>query len=450
MKAVIIAAGKGSRFNSEQPKPLTSLLGLSLIGRVILSAKKAGITEFVIVTGNKAELLKKRIGGGGKYDVTILYVHNSNWRMGNGISVLKAEEIVGRENFLLLMADHVFDLKMLKILCSKNLEKNGCILCIDKNLEDIDFEEATKVLVRNGLIEDIGKTIQTYNGVDCGAFLCSPAVFEAIRTSLSHGEDTLTDGVKILCDKNKVRAADVTGVSWQDIDTQENLRAAEEMLLKSLKKKTDGLIAKAINRRFSLRISKYVSRFGINPNELSVFCFLLGVISGGLFAFQNFILGGVLAQAASVFDGVDGEIARLTMRESRYGGFLDSILDRYADAFIILGMTYAIYMERGGLWVWLGGCLALIGSPMSMLAREKYHAMTGHKYLLKYDRRSRFIPATRDVRLFVVMLGGILHQPLIALMVIAVITNMKAYLRLVDMRETISEGPRKTTSIPIV
>ncbi len=434
MKAVIIAAGRGSRMNVEEPKPLVSLLGLSLIERVILSARKIGIKEFVIVTGYKAEQLKKKLGDGGNLGITIRYVHNSYWRKENGISVLEAEEAVGKENFLLLMADHVFRPEILESLCRKKLEKDEIILCVDKNPEYSDMEEATKVLLEDGVIKDIGKTIPRYNGADCGVFLCSPVIFDGIKTALSQGEDALTGAVNILCRTKRVRSKDVTGTFWVDVDTQKNLRKAEKVLLKSLKKKTDGLVAKRINRKISLQISKFLCEYNINPNFISVFCFLLGILSGVLFAFQSLILGGIIAQIMSILDGVDGEIARLTMKESQYGGFLDSILDRYADAFIILGMTYVVYMDRGNLWIWLVGCIALIGSPMSMLAKEKYHALTGRTYLLEYDKRSQFIPATRDVRLFIVMLGGILNQVILALVVIAVITNMKAYFRLMDVR----------------
>jgi choline kinase/phosphatidylglycerophosphate synthase len=438
MKAVIIAAGRGSRMNVEEPKPLVSLLGLSLIERIILSARRIGIKEFIIVTGYKAEQLKKNLGDGGNLGITIQYVHNSYWRKENGISVLEAEEAVGKENFLLLMADHVFGPEILGSLCRKKLEKDEIILCIDKNTEYSDMEEATKVLLEDGIVKDIGKTIPRYNGADCGAFLCSPVIFEGIRIALSQGKDALTDAVSILCRTKRVRSKDVTGTFWVDIDTQKNLRKAEKLLLTSLKKKTDGLIAKRINRKISLQISKFLCEYNIDPNFISVFCFLLGILSGVLFAFQSFILGGIIAQIMSVLDGVDGEIARLTMKESQFGGFLDSILDRYADAFIILGMTYVVYMDTGNLWIWLVGCIALIGSPMSMLAKEKYHALTGRTYLLEYDKRSQFLPATRDVRLFIVMLGGILNQVTIALVVIAVITNMKAYFRLVDVRSDIT------------
>ena len=76
MKALIIAAGRGSRFGSlteDKPKPLIKLLGLSLIKRVILTAKQAGIYEFIIIIGYLGEKIKEKLGDGNRYDVKITY-----------------------------------------------------------------------------------------------------------------------------------------------------------------------------------------------------------------------------------------------------------------------------------------------------------------------------------------------------------------------------------------
>ena len=77
MKALIIAAGKGKRLKDitkKTPKPLISLLGLSLIERVILTAKQAGIDEFFIVTGYLGEKIKEKLGDGQKYGINISYI----------------------------------------------------------------------------------------------------------------------------------------------------------------------------------------------------------------------------------------------------------------------------------------------------------------------------------------------------------------------------------------
>ena len=69
MKALIIAAGKGSRLNrltEDNPKPLIQLLGLSLIERIILTAQQAGINEFFIVVGHLGDRIISKLGDGSR------------------------------------------------------------------------------------------------------------------------------------------------------------------------------------------------------------------------------------------------------------------------------------------------------------------------------------------------------------------------------------------------
>ena len=116
MKALILAAGRGRRQkNNFHPKPLISLLGLSLIERVILTAKKSSINEFQIVIGYNGESIRTYLGNGSKYGVEIIYIFNDEWKRGNGISVLKAKNYI-QEPFIILMADHIFDESILSQL----------------------------------------------------------------------------------------------------------------------------------------------------------------------------------------------------------------------------------------------------------------------------------------------------------------------------------------------
>ncbi|HEX9652635.1 MAG TPA: NTP transferase domain-containing protein, partial [bacterium] len=129
-KAVIIAAGNGSRLQGYQnhcPKPLLKVGGIPLIQRVIVAAKKNGVTDFVIVLGYQAARIRKRINAK-KLGVRITWVRNLDWRKPNGVSLLKAEKYVNGR-FFLFMADHVFDPKILKKLESVSLAKDSGLLC---------------------------------------------------------------------------------------------------------------------------------------------------------------------------------------------------------------------------------------------------------------------------------------------------------------------------------
>lgn len=131
MQALVIAAGRGNRLsNYFSPKPLTPILGLHLLERIILGAKLAGIRDFKIVVGYKADKIKREIGDGQKYGVRIEYIFNPEWRRGNGVSGLKAKDYM-QEKFLLLMGDHLFDEAILKRLLQTELEEDHCTLCVD-------------------------------------------------------------------------------------------------------------------------------------------------------------------------------------------------------------------------------------------------------------------------------------------------------------------------------
>ncbi len=204
MKALIIAAGQGKRLRPiGDTKPLVTLLGLGLIERVILTAKKSGIKEFCIVTGYNGEKIREQLSDGKKYGVKIQYVQNDSWIRGNAISVLKAKDHF-KESFVLLMADHNYDHRILNELLQTKIGKDECILCVDKNPGDhLNIDDATKVQTVDHRIESIGKDLNDYNCIDTGIFICNPVLFEVLEESISKGDEGLSGGIKILANDTR-------------------------------------------------------------------------------------------------------------------------------------------------------------------------------------------------------------------------------------------------------
>ena len=100
-------------------------MSLSLIERVISTVKQAGINEFVIGIRYHGEKIKEKLGDGKKYRAKITYVENREWQRGDGISVLKAKELLDK-NFILLMADHIVDSRVIERI--KNIDFSGATL----------------------------------------------------------------------------------------------------------------------------------------------------------------------------------------------------------------------------------------------------------------------------------------------------------------------------------
>ncbi|HID94446.1 MAG TPA: nucleotidyltransferase [Candidatus Latescibacteria bacterium] len=235
MKALIIAAGGGTRlrpYTNNKPKALIPLLGVPLIVRIISSVKKAGIDQLTIVTGYLGSKLRHALGDGNRYGVKIQYIRNPEWWKPNGISVLKARPFV-QENFLLLMSDHIFDPRILLDLLRLRIENKESILCVDRDIYNIfDISDATKVKVNRGKIKAIGKHLRDYNGIDTGLFMCSPHFFKVLEYNIKRGYYSLSDSVRTLARRGRMRAHELTNAFWFDIDTLEALRLAEERIRK--------------------------------------------------------------------------------------------------------------------------------------------------------------------------------------------------------------------------
>jgi len=430
MEAVIIAAGRGSRLSSYfSPKPLTPIFGLKLIERIILVGKLAGIRDFKIVIGYKASKIRKALGNGERYNVRITYIENPEWEKGNGVSVLKARDYV-QGPFLLLMSDHLFNEEILLRLLDAEIDDNECILCVDKNLsgDNFDIDDATKVHYEKDRVKFIHKSLEQYNAIDTGIFLCTPAIFDALEKSVKRGEYSLAAGNQILAKQGKLKILDITGCFWVDVDDEVALKKAQKILINQLFKPTDGPISKTVNRKFSTRISAFLARFNISPNFVTVASFALAIVSALFFAmggYAHVLIGGILAQLSSIFDGCDGEIARLKFKFSTFGEWLDKVLDRYADGFIILGITYSLWMQTLNEMVWLLGFITVTGTFMN-----SYTAAIFDGLLTKERIHHSSLRLGRDVRLFIIFLGAMVNQLFFILLVLAFITNAESVRRL--------------------
>ncbi len=364
-KAVIIAAGRGSRLNGngkDLPKPLVPVAGVGLLKRTILSAKRAGIGEFVIVTGFRGQEIREAIASDPQVDVQIDWVENPEWELGNGRSVLKAREYVN-DPFLLLMSDHLFDPQALVRLQNMPLGGDEAVLCVDSQVEPVfDIDDATKVFLQGDRILQIGKDLASYNAVDTGLFLCSPYLFEALERSVDAGDDSLSGGIRSLAVEGNMRAVDIDGLFWLDVDTPESLRHAERMLFQMLGKSTDGLVSRYFNRKISMRITRLLANTSIRPNHVSIATMCISFLAAWGIASGDYVrlaLGGLLFQFASIVDGCDGEIAKLKFMESRRGEWLDTLADNVSYLAFFIGVIYGMYRLTGEAYVLTLGWVAL-------------------------------------------------------------------------------------------
>jgi len=232
--AIIIAAGRGSRLAERgAPKPLQELVGKSLLEHVMSRALAAGIKEFVVVTGYQGDRIEAEAATiADRYSAKLTCVLNSRWQESNGISVLQAKTAI-TGNFVLLMADHLFDPDTLKRLLTQKLTSTAAILAVDskvKNNPMVDLDDVTKVMVLKERIIAIGKGLTEYNAFDTGMFYASPALFTALTESVAAGDASLSGGMRQLAGRGEAVAWSIGDAFWLDIDDAAGWQQAEGYL----------------------------------------------------------------------------------------------------------------------------------------------------------------------------------------------------------------------------
>ncbi|MFQ5824540.1 MAG: CDP-alcohol phosphatidyltransferase family protein [bacterium] len=218
-----------------------------------------------------------------------------------------------------------------------------------------------------------------------------------------------------------------------DINDERLFKKTKKTILPSLSKPTDGPVSKYLNRPISNRISKILVNYDIEPNHITIFSFIIGVLAVVLFYTGQYVwilVGGVLVQVSSILDGCDGEIARLKFKQSRFGAWFDKVLDRYADGLIILGITHVVWLNVQSHWVLLIGFGALIGSFMTSYTAPEFDKIL-KKDLLLGIKHFRF---GRDLRLFIIFVGAVFNQLFLTLMTLTLITNLESIRRLIIFR----------------
>jgi CDP-diacylglycerol--glycerol-3-phosphate 3-phosphatidyltransferase len=167
-------------------------------------------------------------------------------------------------------------------------------------------------------------------------------------------------------------------------------------------------------------IARFVSWTGVTPNIITVIGFVLMVGVAVVLALGHLFWGGILIMAAALFDAIDGTLARMMGRTSRFGAFLDSTLDRFSEAVIFLGLF--IYFSGRGQNLELYLIYAtVVGSLMVSYARARAE---GIGVQLKEGL------FTRLERVLLLIVGLVTNQMTVVLWLLAIFSNLTAIQRM--------------------
>jgi NDP-sugar pyrophosphorylase family protein len=441
MKCLILASIRNERLASfEGPPALIKLLGVSLIDRILFSARDAGLTEFVIVTAAADHQVRHYADKFARtYNLTIEHVVNDAPNKGNAYAVSLARSFL-TEAFILTSLDYLIDPQTFRALRAKTVKRNDVCVAVDRDTLSVrtDLMTITRVeLEANGVVTDMNLGLVEFDGFSTGAYLCGVGLFEAIDTQLQiHPRElSLLALVQSLIAHKQVHAYEINGHFWSHIDSLDAFMVAEEALLKRVNKKTDdNPVKRFILRGFSRYITQLFLALSINVRQISGIGFAFSALAALLMSVNHYyglVIGAVLAFIAVIIHVAQEEVAVLRYQQSGHSQWFDSVLGQYGEMALLLGLTlHTTYHDYLGMNPVLIGVLAIVGCFMFHYSSDKYQQWVGTKPSFQQEM---FI--NRDVVYMVTILGALFNIALFALLVMMILFNAMVIRRLFVWRE---------------
>ncbi len=254
MKAVILAAGQGTRMGPltrNRPKVMLPVANMPLLSHVILSARDAGIREFVLVVGFGQEIIKQYFGDGSSLDVSIEYAHQEE-QLGTADAVRSAKDFV-KDRFLMLNGDVIVNSAHIKNMVKQSRDVVMTARRVDNPSEFGVLEVEDDRVLR--IIEKPEKT--PTNLANAGIYVFPLAIFDAInKTALSaRKEYEITESLQLLIDGGMDVGFLTLSGNWLDIGRPWDLLDANEYFLSCLMNpsKKDGLSMGSSNLRSEVK-----------------------------------------------------------------------------------------------------------------------------------------------------------------------------------------------------
>ncbi len=145
-------------------------------------------------------------------------------------------------------------------------------------------------------------------------------------------------------------------------------RDATRRLWASITSSADGWVDRVFNRPAGRPLSRLLVHTPVTPNQISVVATLLGVVAAVLFASGQYapsIVAAVLFQVSAILDCMDGDVARVALKESRLGKWLDIVGDQVVHIGVFIGVTTGVVRSGGTAAMGWLGALAVVGAAMS-------------------------------------------------------------------------------------
>jgi phosphatidylglycerophosphate synthase len=328
--AILVAAGTG--IDNEKLSPYGRIFfgGIPQLKRLVITAERAGIKRFTIITEKNDSSLKEILKNDKRIESEI------RWHpLGSPIKFESSPSLILQSNLVTTPTG------LSKLISCKVSEDEVAILA--------DENKDAWIKTHGESIEDIFAS----GGKAVGAFVVYGGLLEkAILDSMS-----LESWIKELVGRGSVKFIRFTDGYWMRLSSDEkSVKKAENLLFSHVGKTETGWISRNINSKISLPTSRLLVRAPLTPNMVSVMINIIGMLSGPFYALGHPVLGALFLQIATILDRCDGEVARVKLMETKRGQWVDTISDQVTVLSFIIGVHIGYYlMTKNPVAIVLGG-----------------------------------------------------------------------------------------------
>ncbi|HKN86159.1 MAG TPA: CDP-alcohol phosphatidyltransferase family protein [Nitrospiraceae bacterium] len=391
--------------------PLTPVGGLPLFLRTVLTLQRAGIANIVVLSGVEEDSLKRLLSEDTRLVAVVRWMPMREFPLEDPRTWdVLAQDIQGA--CLVIGARTVFSRGLIEQL-RQHIEANG----------------GQRVVVTAYAGEKRGAESAEIMVVPAG--LLSGAEWRAVP--VRHRTPLHLIKAQAAAEGRLQRIPiSMESSQWcQTLCLSSAVEEAEERLLHGPKGPYDGIIDTYFNRKVANRLTRLFVKAGWSPNAITSLSILIGLLAAVLFAqgaYVTGVIGALLFQVSAIVDCCDGDVARLTFRESPFGERLDIIGDNVVHMAIFGALGWAGYANGGGSLFLALGLLAMIGNGFSVwvvMRMKERDARQGWASPVQAERSAFIVKnmASRDFSI-VVLLFAVLNLLNVFLWLAAIGSNV--------------------------
>ncbi|GJL53657.1 MAG: hypothetical protein NPIRA02_07890 [Nitrospirales bacterium] len=387
--AILLASSGIFTLGANQEKSgagtLTKVSGLTLFQRAVLTLQRAGISQIWVLAGREEKTLRTMIQGDPRVEAAIRWLpvrefpptDPQTWEALSG-------EIKG--SCVIIGCHAVFSPSLIQSL--RMVGSDGRVLVAVGQAETHRYTGNPGVVFQEDVDPSaLGTTVVFHDRhnapLELAAAETPTASFIAEDLVVLPARLLGVSGVLQAGGGNPVRLAleqaaiegiiqpvPIAASQYSDVRGPNGLHVAERNLyqsLQSLKGGMDGIIDRYVNRKLSGIFTQVFLKFGVSPNMITMASMVIGLIAAGFFALGSYqfgLVGALLFQLSVVIDCCDGEVARLTFSESRFGQELDIWADNVVHMAIFAGIAAGAYVHGP----WEGTNLPLLLGTVAIVA----------------------------------------------------------------------------------